>query len=354
MSKSLCVCIRGLFAVVRHTRHNEGIATTEAEPMTVIFPAEFHGDHGSELPLSAHCAVMYVHEKALEESGLPPIPEGPPCPGMKPGDFGLEGYRSFPLRGSELLLPLTDPQTHDPVRHRPDEPVGKVEPTTRAPLDDFRPLSRLPNLNTLTRGDLLNPANLKFPAPMAVQARVVLSGGQLEGVKPSKPLGEAFFEFFDGNGPVAIQAVAEDVSYENSTDADGFVTLGFKDLARPAGQTSSIYRLKAIGDPPLILDSLPIFTGDPRKVVGLDMTLGLRHFSLYYALMSKGATPRRPKARFLARAVGSTFVHTMPSYDEVPCKPGEVARKPDPDRIRRGDRSLPEPCSCFAAQVFVD
>jgi hypothetical protein len=316
--KKVRVVFRGLFVVVREAKHDEAAKRNEAENMLVLFPTghshkggEPAHDDGDSMHPVEHVPTLYIRpDSAAEDDNADVVPmEG-----------ASSGYTRIPLPRCELHLPYTGEVS--PVKHGHDEEVLRGQPTACSEMEEITGLSRLGNLNELT-GSELDPAHLGFPAPN-VAVRVILSGGKVCCLPSRKPLGNAFFEFYDQAGLIHVQRLAEDVEFNIETDDDE-VTVGFRSLDDKNATIVPI-RVPATSEP-IFINSFPADAGARCR----DLLSTLTHFQLYYPLMQGG---RQPNLRYLGRCTDK-LTYTMPTI---------------PMTLTTSDPA----CSCFAAQAFFD
>ena len=290
--------------------------------MTILLPVDhgvFGGAHGMHAPL------LHIPKTAMTEAGAQALRR------LRPAVVKDDRYLAFDFKGWRVHLPLTTPR-QQPVDHAVDEIFDATEPvdSTACALvgsdpDRWKPLSRLPILNHLTKSPLRTGVHTN---EARVQGIVELSGGRLECVYSKKALRDAFFEFFTDDDTVLIQPAAEDVEYTTTTD--GTVTLGVS----PQHAHSDITPVPLLVDPlPFVIISLPPDDIKPTN---------LNHFANFYRLMvTSDDNDKGPFVRMIARCDrNSHLVHTMPGIKNV-------LKSRAHDRIR-----TVETCSCLASQVF--
>jgi hypothetical protein len=343
------VLIRGLFIVARHTDFNQhtGMSTTDAEPMSIVFPDPHHSHASGHLP--HHAARIHFRESSLDPDTLKRLREL-----LQPAPQKFEHFVAFSLAG--WTVELAPHRSGTAVEHEKDESVGKGEPTACDP-DSFASLSRVPNLNLLTKGTFA--VDLSKPSPRGVQCVMKLWSGKLVGVMSCKPLGRAYYEFFDNDGTVAVQRAVEDVSYDCPL-SNGNMTLLFRLLSNPGMEPHEI-RVTPSADysHSIVVDSMPA-----RDREGDDeIPPTLSHFFLYYDLMANVKT--RPLLRTVA-------VCEPPKCDDKghpTTTPGALSHLTPPGllspfavlpgvaslRARFSARrmSTETGCPCLVAQVFI-
>ncbi len=348
------VRFRGLFVIVRHTGHYDGVSKTEAEPMTLVFPSSAghggHGGHGGADPSDTHVPKIFISKRALDATGAYP-------PGLeeiknsrRQDPLNGEEYVGFSLNGFDAQLPPGE--KHEPVAHVPDEAPLQEEPAHVGQFGSFESLSKVPCLNTLT-GAELDPAVMRTPAPPSVLTRVRLSGGKLKGVLSLKPLGHGVFEFFDGDGSIAIQPAIEDVVY-NAPTTDGKIVLSYTAI-RGDKAVRYDYELVPASEPAIVIESMP---EAPPKRVDLDARPPFHHFFLYYPLMAGGGR-RRPSIRFMSRydMTQNRIVHRLPPglmrVDPAAAQRlGLQANHGGHTHVGLGPATTETGCPCFCAEVF--
>lgn len=328
------VMFRGLFTLVRHVEPRaDYIAPGASEPMTVVFPKTAQGTHHGETDehiclLRLPNKLAAVHQEALNAAGIPTR-----VTRIKDDSH----YTSFRLSG--WTIDVREGEQRANVEHEPDEVFGEDEPENCSLVSSprsFAPLSRLPNLNRLTRGRF-DGRNLEPNAP-AVQSTVRLSGGRLAGVLSQKPFATAFYEFFDKHGTIVIQPAVEDVLLEVPLNEQGELALGFRHL-NEAGEPALTLRLRPAGPLPVVIESM-----GPPKPIHLGTTA--EHFLLFYPLMEQQTGLRRPVPRYLARCEEGRLVHKLPRIEEFDAGLTEFRR------VNPTFATVDGASPCLVSQVF--
>ncbi len=288
------VNFRGLFAVVRHIQPPPlgQTVTSRAEPMSIVFVVDDGGAGGHAHDGHLHNALLRVQESAFADG--PGILSQLPMP-VSP--LSVPGWVTLKIKGMAVWLPFNE--RYDAVQHEPDEEVGEsgFEVTCAkvgAEPDRWRPLTRLGNLNALTKGAFDVDVTGR---DARVQSVVRLSGGNISCLRSHKALADAFFEFYDEYGTITVQPGVEDVKYTVPPDQDGFVRIGFGNLGDT--QPTIVARIRA--DAQLLIDSLP--------PVDAPIAPDLNHFGNYYKLMS--GTLRQPLVRMACRCENNQIVCSM-------------------------------------------
>jgi hypothetical protein len=342
------VLIRGLLIVARHTGFDQhtGMSTTQAEPMSIVFPDPHHSHASGHLP--HHAARIHFRESSLDPDTLRRLRDF-----LQPAPQKFEHFVAFSLSG--WTVEFAPHRSGTGVEHEPDEAIGKSEPAVCEP-DSFASLSRVPNLNLLTNGTFA--VDLSRPSPPGVQSVLRLWSGKLVGVMSSKPLGRAYYEFFDNDGTVAVQRAVEDVSYDCPL-SNGQMTLLFRRLSDP-GMEPYVIRVTPSSDyaHSIVVDSMPARDREGDE----EIPPTLSHFFLYYDLMTNAKS--RPLLRTVAvcgppggdakgHPTAGALSHLTPAglLSPFPVLPGVASLRA---RFTGKRMSTETGCPCLVAQVFIN
>jgi len=350
MNRAL-VLFRGLLAVVRNTSFDAatGKASTVSEKMKILLPLVHHANARH---MASHVGAIHFHPASIDGRSrytLRDLLGESPFKYFPVGEGQRTAYYSFALdKGVSVALA----PGHGEVGHDAEETVSEIAPQACPVADGFRTLSRLPNLNRLTKGQL-KPLN-----SLSLQATVSLEGGRLTGVQSEKPLARAFFDFFDRDGTVAVQQAVEEVVFECPVDEGAIrLQIGNQPLEVQATDGCTI-----------IVDSFPARPLRPKEAT-------LDHFLMYYDLMERkdGKDLAEPFMRVAADcdapggAAKPLRVTTRKGLlgdpitqlrFEDPRTPGQfihIGVNTERDREAAGDlqkMTTEGPCSCLLAQVF--
>jgi len=341
------VLIRGLFIVARHTSFDEltGMSATQAEPMSIVFPDPHHAHASGHL--ARHATRIHFREAALDPDTLKRLREF-----LQPVPQKFDGFVGFSVAG--WSVEFAPHRAGVGVEHEPDEAVGKSDPGV-CELDNFATLSRIPNLNLLTKGQFA--VDLTKPSPKGVQCVMKIWSGKLVGRMSEKPLGRAYYEFFDNKQTVAVQRAIEDVDYDCPLE-NGQMTLLFRFLSHPGMPAYDIHITPHRHfDHSIIVDSMPVKDREHDD----EIPPTLSHFPLYYDLMAN--TESQPILRTIA-------VCGKPKRNpKGELEPGEMSHLTPPGllspftvlpgvaslrhSITAKRRSTESGCPCLVAQVFI-